>query len=125
MSEKCSCGSNIIRKDCCELIIKKRKVALTPEELMRSRYVAYTISDIDYLIETTHPTQRKYYSPKEIEKWAKSNQWNGLEIISSVANLVEFKAYYLDSDNHQQVHYEKSTFVFENGKWYYLEGDYE
>lgn len=125
MMEFCPCNSNVLFSECCDPIIKGEVKAQTAEKLMRSRYSAYTISAIEYLITTTHSSQRNLYSPKEMEKWAKESNWQKLEIIHSTENTVEFKAYFLDLKGDSHVHYEKSTFVSENGEWYYLDGVYE
>lgn len=121
----CLCGSPITFSKCCEPIINKKNKAETAEQLMRSRYTAYTLSNIDYLIATTHPSERGNYSPGDMEKWAKDNDWQGLEIIQTTTNTVEFKAYFIDSKGKKQVHHEKSTFVMENGNWYYFDGVYD
>lgn len=120
--EKCYCGSNENFKNCCEPKILNKKTAETPEELMRSRYAAYVIQNADYLIATTHISQRKYYSVSEILEWAKENSWIKLEVLNAEDCIVEFKAYYLDENGEAQVHHEKSTFKLENEKWYYVDG---
>ncbi len=76
-------------------------------------------------METTYVSERKYYSKTEILKWATSNKWQKLEILSSTEKTVEFKAYFLDAKNQPQVHYEFSTFRFENNSWYYVDGKFE
>ncbi len=48
---------------------------------MCSRYSAYAIQNADYLLATTHISERKYYSKIEILDWATSNSWQKLEII--------------------------------------------
>jgi SEC-C motif-containing protein len=93
--------------------------------LMRSRYSAYATQNADYLLETTHVSERKYYSKPEILKWASSNKWQKLEILSFTESTVEFKAYFLDAQNKSQTHYEFSTFKSENGTWFYLDGKFE
>jgi len=89
---------------------------------MRSRFSAYSTVNIDYLVSTTHPSKRHRFSRNEIEDWAKSNQWLKLEIVESLPTVVEFKAHYTQGLNPPQIHHERSTFVLENGKWYYLDG---
>lgn len=91
---------------------------------MRSRYSAYATHQADYLINTTHISQRKYYSKSEILNWAKANKWQKLEVINSTENTVEFKAYYLDSKLQNQMHHELSNFKFENGKLFYVDGEF-
>lgn len=57
----CYCGLPKIFSDCCQPIIEGFKKAPTAEAVMRSRYSAYSIHQADYLIETTHVSQRKYF----------------------------------------------------------------
>jgi SEC-C motif-containing protein len=124
----CYCGSRKSFQDCCELYIKGIQKAPTAEALMRSRYSAYVIQAVDYLMATTHVSQSKFHSEKEILHWAKSNKWIKLEIIFASKNVVEFKAHHYEIQSKTdiimptQIHHEKSTFVFENGSWFYVEG---
>lgn len=92
---------------------------------MKSRYSAYVAQQVDYLLNTTHSSQRKYYSKADILHWATVNEWQKLEIISFTENTVEFKAYFLDERKQNQIHYEFSTFKKENGSWYYVDGKFE
>lgn len=120
----CFCGSAISFNKCCQPIVEGRQQAATAEALMRSRYVAYVVRNVDYLIATTHSSQRGNYSRDEIAFWATSNQWQRLEILNVTPTTVTFKAYYLNSNKEVQVHHEHSRFVFENGEWFYVDGDY-
>jgi len=124
-SKKCFCDTGLLFENCCGLYLNNSQKAPSALTLMRSRYSAYATHNADYLMETTYVSERKYYSKPEILRWAVSNKWQKLEILSSSENTVEFKAYFLDSDNKAQVHYEFSTFKFENGAWYYLDGKFE
>lgn len=121
--KKCFCGADKPFSACCSPIIKGLK-ADSAEKLMRSRYSAYATHATDYLIETTHPSKRQSVVRKEIEEWAKTNVWQQLEIVNSSEFIVEFKAHYKDRKGKTQVHHEKSTFVFENDVWYYLDGKF-
>ena len=120
--ENCYCKSGKPFKNCCEPFLNKTAFPETPEQLMRSRYSAYVLHDADYLVATTHISERKYYSKAEILKWSKSNTWLRLEVIEAYENIVEFKAYYLNEKQEAQVHHEKSTFKQEDKVWYYLDG---
>lgn len=124
-SKKCFCDTGLLFENCCGLYLNDNQKAPSALTLMRSRYSAYATHNADYLMETTYISERKYYSKSEILRWAVSNKWQKLEILSSSENTVEFKAYFLDSDNKSQVHYEFSTFKFENGAWYYVDGKFE
>lgn len=123
--ENCYCGSDKSFYSCCNLYISGIEKAPTALALMKSRYSAYATHQADYLFATTHSSERKHYSREEILKWAISNQWQKLEIISSTENTVEFKAYFKDGNNLNQVHYEFSTFKKENDFWFYVNGKFE
>jgi SEC-C motif-containing protein len=99
-----------------------KKNPSTAEILMRCRYSAYATIAIDYLINTTAASERKYYSKSDMQKWASESQWQKLEIIDATENTVEFKAYFLDKNLQAQIHHEKSSFINEDGAWFYAEG---
>ena len=121
----CFCGSAISFQDCCKKYIDGIQKAPTALALMKSRYSAYVTYQADYLLETTHVSQRKYYSKTEILNWATSNEWQKLEIGFSTVNTVEFKAFFLDKNKQNQVHHEFSTFKQENDNWFYVDGKFE
>lgn len=121
----CFCGSAISFQDCCKKYINGTQKAPTALALMKSRYSAYATHQVDYLLNTTHSSQRKYYSKADILNWATANEWQKLEIISSTENTVEFKAYFLDENKQRQIHHEFSTFKKENGSWFYVDGTFK
>lgn len=118
----CCCGTLLSFENCCQPIIKGVQKATTAELLMRSRYSAYCIHNADYLVKTTHSSTRKFHQKADILQWSEANHWLKLEIISTTGTTVEFKAYYLDVNLKATIHHEKSTFLFENGKWFYVDG---
>ena len=96
---------------------------------MRSRYSAYVVIAIDYLLHTTHPSTRKSHDRENIKNWAEQSTWQKLEVLSTAdgnikdkKGTVEFKAYYLDSDSQPHVHHEHSRFIKELGKWFFVDG---
>jgi len=50
----CPCNSGLDYAECCEPYITGQKNAPTAEALMRSRYTAYVVHAIDYIINTCH-----------------------------------------------------------------------
>jgi SEC-C motif-containing protein len=125
----CYCCSGIPFEQCCRPFIKEDRAAETAEALMRSRYSAYVLAAVDYLLKTTHVSTRKSYNASSIKNWAVSSKWLKLEILSREEGMfsdnkgkVEFKAYYLDAKNIPQVHHEYSSFVKENGRWFFVGG---
>jgi SEC-C motif-containing protein len=93
--------------------------APTPEALMRSRYSAYVLGLIDYLLATWHAST----SPGELE--LPPLKWLALEVRhaeqSGEAGVVEFVARCRDGGRAQRLH-EISRFVREAGRWYYIDG---
>ena len=104
--------------------------APTAQALMRSRYVAFTLADVDYLMRTWHPRYRPVRERKQIKAWAASVTWVGLQIIDVVAGtetdatgVVEFKATYLERGVPAVIH-ERSCFERINGAWVYVRGEH-
>lgn len=129
ISVQCYCGSNLAFSECCEPIILGKKEALTAEALMRSRYSAYASVAPDYLLASTHFTERAKFSKQDLADWASENQWQKLEIlhtkngqVNDVNGEVTFKAYFNNAQGQTSIHHEHSTFVKENGKWFYVKG---
>ena len=128
MDTNCPCGSGYSYTICCEPIINGKKNAPTAEALMRSRYVAFTLANVDYLMLSHHSTTRPNKERKSIAKWTKSVKWIGLTILNcqdgqpvDTTGTVEFKALYLEEGELSQIH-ERSLFQRENEKWVYISG---
>jgi SEC-C motif-containing protein len=124
----CPCGSKKLYMDCCGPIVKGNKAAATALELMRSRYVAFTEANINYLMQSHHSKTRPLKDRNNIKKWAGSVQWMGLNILNTeggtaddLRGFVEFRALYLENGKLEQIH-EKSLFERENKKWVYVSG---
>lgn len=125
MSVACYCGSKMPFADCCESFLTGKAFPPTAEALMRSRYSAYVTVNVPYIIETTSPKFRKYYSPKSIAEWASGSTWISLEILSVSENRVKFVATYLDENRELTRHVEDSRFEKINERWYFSEGKSE
>jgi SEC-C motif domain protein len=133
----CPCGSQLNHTDCCGPYLSDKAVAPTAEALMRSRYSAYSKGHTDYLIQTQHPKTRKKDDRKVIAEGMKSSVWTGLTILKTQKGTatdhrgtVEFVALYRSGDllapeSKQQIYqlHERSRFVKEDGKWFYVDGD--
>ncbi|MGY5353763.1 YchJ family protein [Wenyingzhuangia sp. IMCC45467] len=122
----CACGSKKSYKVCCEPIHQNILLAKTPLALMKSRYTAYVLANIDYLMQSHHSSTRPISERDEILNWTKSIQWMGLEIIEAKKSnadegFVTFKAHFTENGVVQVIH-EKSRFVKENNHWTYIDG---
>lgn len=130
-SEECPCGSTLPFEGCCGSIITEKRKAQTAEELMRSRYTAFTLGDVEYLMKSWHPQTRNLSEKREIQNWAKSVRWIKLEIINTaggqqgdMAGTVTFIAYYREKGKLKTIK-EKSSFTIVDGYWVYVSGIYE
>lgn len=92
------------------------------ESLMRSRYAAFVLEDAPYLLATWHPSHR----PPELG-FEPGVKWLGLEVkehrqADATHAEVEFVARSRHAGRAHRLH-ERSRFVCEDGRWYYLDGD--
>jgi SEC-C motif-containing protein len=123
--DKCPCGSGRAFNDCCNAMIRGQRNAETAEQLMRSRYTAYVVKNVDYLIRTTHPAARVDDLEASIGKWMRQVEWLKLHVVASelgtatdTVGRVEFIAEYLTATAPGR-HHECSVFEKLNGEWFY------
>ena len=89
---------------------------------MRSRYTAFAVGDVDYLLATWHSRTR----PARLDL-DPGMSWVRLEIVAAHGGpfdgegVVEFRAHYR-TDAGRGVLHERSSFVRENARWYYVDG---
>jgi SEC-C motif-containing protein len=102
--------------------------ARTAEALMRSRYTAYAVQDIDYLESTLDTNQLRDFDKDATARWARESSWIGLEIVGTSAGSsvdkdgsVEFEARY-ERDGEVHKHREISWFRRIDGRWLYSGG---
>lgn len=126
----CPCGSGTKYKRCCRPLHAGAPAA-TPEALMRSRYCAYAIAEVDYLIATTHPDGPQFRSDTrewaaEIRSFCTSTRFEGLEVRSSGEQGDRGEVVFFARLRHEArdaSFVEHSVFVRENGRWMYYSGD--
>eukprot|EP00986_Skeletonema_menzelii_P005137 scaffold1812_cov153-Skeletonema_menzelii.AAC.3 len=56
----CPCGSGKTHGQCCGPFLSGEKKCLTPSDVLRTRYTAFTWRNIKYIMDTTHETCRDY-----------------------------------------------------------------
>lgn len=123
----CPCGLEANFQTCCEPIIEGKKLATCPEDVMRSRYTAYTLCNIDYIF-ASMKEKALYDSDKQATAdWAKNTKWLDLKIIDAptvsendTLGEVEFVATYKEQGQTRQIR-ERSQFKKIDGKWYYVD----
>lgn len=111
----CPCESAKPYINCCKPL-HEGQAAPSPEALMRARYSAFALELTDYLTNTHHPNHRRPYEMGD-EVWVK------LRIKKAYKNKVEFQAYFHEGDRLHCLH-EESSFIQEDGQWYYLDGEH-
>jgi len=128
----CHCGSGLDYAGCCEPYITGKKNAPTAVALMRSRYSAYAVHAIDYIMDTciresSDDDGRIDY--KQTKDWSEKSKWLGLKIVSSekgnlsdTEGTVEFEASY-ERDGLRDIHRETARFIRKDDKWFYKNGD--
>lgn len=124
---RCPCGSKDRYADCCGPLHRGRAVgepsAPTAERLMRSRFSAFAVGDVDYLLATWHSSTR----PASLDLDERV-EWRQLDIVDTQAGqagddtgIVEFVAVYRETASGQfGQQRERSTFVCEDGAWFYV-----
>lgn len=125
-STPCPCGSPLPLAECCG---RYHAGALpdSAEALMRSRYSAYVLGLIDYLVATTLPAQQAALEREAMAQWSAQSQWLGLSVEEHrplggqpERAQVSFVARWRDDDG-EHAHRERSDFVRLDGRWYFVD----
>lgn len=115
----CPCNPSKLYENCCKKAHENINSVDSPEVLMRSRYSAFVLANIDYLQKSHHSSTRpSKHEKREILTWTKSVEWVKLDVLEASEHTVEFKAYFRENGNLNFIH-ENSLFVIENGFWVY------
>lgn len=120
----CPCGLPKTYATCCG-VFHADTPAPTAEALMRSRYSAYVLDLEPYLLATWHTSKR----PPSLDPGDDGKvRWLGLEIkrqesTGADSAIVEFVARYRVAGRAHRLH-ETSRFLREDGRWYYLDGEF-
>ncbi len=125
MIGKCPCCSGKSYFECCGRFIDGQQIPATPEELMRSRYTAYSEANIDYVMRTMKGPAAKDFDVETTTEWAKRVKFAKLDVKKSSVKkekaTVEFIAHFTENGESRAIH-EISDFRKENGIWFYFDG---
>jgi SEC-C motif-containing protein len=124
-SPPCPCGSGARLPDCCGRYHGGALAGQAPtaEALMRSRYSAFVLDRLDYLLDTWHPRTR----PATLAPNEPGLRWLGLtvqhhRVLGADRAEVSFVARSkLGGRAHRMA--EVSRFEREGGRWFYVDGD--
>ena len=131
-SQPCPCGSGASYGCCCGPLHQGIQRAATAEQLMRSRYSAFALKQVDYLI-ATHPEPATPVAKRRRELRASCEQtrWLGLRITAVEAGAegdlqgrVSYEASFAAAGQRQWL---KETSLFQrrgdqaDGDWLYIQ----
>ncbi|WP_454789063.1 YchJ family protein [Mycolicibacterium lutetiense] len=119
----CPCGTGRAYDECCGPLHTGARRAPTAVALMRSRFSAFAIGDVGYLLTSWHPDTR----PAELTL-DETLTWRRLQIVDTESGgeddaegVVEFRAQYVH-DGGRHILHERSRFERVGGQWRYLDG---
>ncbi len=122
--DRCPCGSGDTYAGCCAALHRGERSAATAEALMRSRFSAFAVGEVEYLLSSWDRETR----PGTLEL-DDTIIWRRLQIVDTEAGgpadatgVVEFRAQYV-ADGRRQILHERSRFRRDrDGAWRYVDG---
>ena len=84
----CPCKSKLSYPTCCKPFHKGTSHPKTPEQLMRSRFCAYALKNVSYIMATTDPLGAAYQQQKKqwkqsIKEFCQSTRFQNLTLLDS------------------------------------------
>ncbi|MFZ5814806.1 MAG: YchJ family protein [Bacillota bacterium] len=133
-NDPCPCGSGRKYKACCGLCHAGVEYPADPERMIRSRYTAYAIGNVDYLYRTTHPeneavagvTEKEY--KRETLGYCQKVDFTGLTVHESTPPDEQgiarglLTARFRVGSQPEDSFTERSEFVVVDGRLLYLRG---
>ncbi len=129
--QDCPCGSGKLYPSCCGIFHDGVKYPETAEELMRSRYTAYAMNNLQYIKNTMRGKAAQGFSDQDLEGQKNAHQLLGLNVIRHIQDkknpnhaFVEFRALHQFKDKYSIIQ-EYSEFNRIDGRWFYIDGKIE
>ena len=127
---QCPCGSGRTYRTCCEPFINGTAWPQTASELMRARYTAYTMGNVDYIGTTYAPTSGAAAHAKAAQDWVATSKFKSLKIVRTSKGgaednigKVEFLATY-EQAGQAWDHHEVSEFARDSqGHWRFISSE--
>ncbi|MEH3154526.1 MAG: YchJ family metal-binding protein [Gordonia paraffinivorans] len=122
-ASRCPCTSGLTSGECCGPRLDGTRPAPTAETLMRSRFTAFAVGDVAHLLASWHPSTRPATLDVDTDV-----HWYRLDVVDVAAGgpfddrgEVAFRAFHRSPDG-RGVLAERSRFVRDDARWYYLDG---
>ena len=127
---RCPCGAGDKYKRCCRPL-HRGEPAGSPERLMRSRYAAYAVGEVRYIVDTTHP-DGPHWRPdrdawiEQIWRFSRATRFVGLKVLEAGLDasgdpFVTFEAKLVQASKDASF-CERSVFRMQQGRWKYFDG---
>ena len=123
----CYCGSGQLLLQCCEIIQQQGGSLLSAEQLMRARYSAYVIGNLDFLRVSTLPMQQDRLDIQAMQRWSAETTWLGLQVLShqlaAHSERHAWVSFEIRACEQQQeyVCHERSAFVKDATSWRFID----
>ncbi|WP_428411791.1 YchJ family protein [Pararhizobium sp.] len=121
----CPCGSAKEFATCCSRHIAGQQPAPTAEALMRARYTAFTLGNLDYIESTITEHASQSFNRVDMERSLPGTEWLGLEVRDTTggresddSGTVNF-AFHYRSKNRDFSQVEIASFRRVDGAWLY------
>lgn len=121
--QTCPCGNERPLEACCGLFLEGTTYPATAEQLMRSRFTAYVLGNIDYIFATEEDARREV-----IENWAQTTKFKQLRVLAchlgsedDESGTVTFEADF-ETRGQSGTHRETSYFRKLDGRWLLISG---
>ncbi|VAW58616.1 UPF0225 protein YchJ [hydrothermal vent metagenome] len=97
-----------------------------PAQLMRSRYTAYALGNVEYLLQSWHVSTRPQNIALDSQRvWTGLTLLNESRVVEEMGRktaYVEFIAHFIHAGVKGQMH-ERSRFLSGDGLWFYVDGE--
>jgi SEC-C motif domain protein len=125
--EKCYCGATLDYSQCCQPFHDGAHLPASAEALMRSRYSAFVVENIQYIKDTMTGEMLDGFSYDDTLAYAKSVDWQRLKVLAAAdedptatSAWVEFEVYYR-LNGLDKCLYEYSLFQRTDERWFYVD----
>jgi SEC-C motif-containing protein len=127
----CPCDSKLLYHKCCKPYHEGSLLPETAEQLMRSRYSAYALGLVNYVMDTTHPDNPSFTADRaawgeDLRRFCQVTKFQSLEIKSREGDreiaFVTFRAGLLQGTTDASFT-ERSKFMKVDFRWLYHSGE--
>ncbi|MBB3167758.1 YchJ family protein [Simiduia aestuariiviva] len=117
----CPCCSGQPYQQCCAPL-HAGAPADSPKALMRSRFAAHAIKDLEYIVRSWASAARADIDREALAQWLSAAEFGQLMVRQAQGDTVEFECWYQQDGLLHHLH-DLSHFVQEDGHWRYARSE--